>query len=236
VELWEQTEQMGGQIQFAHLAPFKEEMAGILNYLIKCLEQSPVSIRTGQPANHTEIAAFEPDVVIVATGSRPGLPPIAGIDSDFVVQARDLYLTGPPAGDRIVIIGGGDIGCETADWLSAAGKQISVVEIAPAVLARMQKIPKERLLKRLSEKGVRLFEETRVVSIEEKKVRLKKKDDSEFMLKADLVVIGINAQPEDSLLHALQGKVKEVIAVGDAAAPGNLGAALRNATEVALKI
>ncbi len=64
----------------------------------------------------------------------------------------------------------------------------------------------------------------------------KKKGDSEFMLKADLVVIGINAQPEDSLLHALQGKVKEVIAVGDAAAPGNLGAALRNATEVALKI
>jgi 2,4-dienoyl-CoA reductase-like NADH-dependent reductase (Old Yellow Enzyme family)/thioredoxin reductase len=236
VELWEQTEQMGGQIQFAHLAPFKEEMAGILNYLIKCLKKSPVTIRTGQPANHTEIAAFEPDVVIVATGSCPGLPPIAGIDADFVVQARDLYLTGPPAGDRIVIIGGGDIGCETADWLSAAGKQISVVEIAPAVLARMQKIPKERLLKRLSEKGVRLYEETRVVSIEEKKVRLKKKDDSEFMLKADLVVIGINAQPEDSLLHALQGKVKEVIAVGDAAAPGNLGAALRNATEVALKI
>ena len=60
--------------------------------------------------------------------------------------------------------------------------------------------------------------------------------DSEFILEADLVVIGINAQPEDGLLHALQGKIKEVIAVGDAAAPGNLGAALRNATEIALKI
>jgi len=75
-----------------------------------------------------------------------------------------------------------------------------------------------------------------VISIEEKKVRLEKKDDSEFTLEADLVVIGINAQSEDSLIDTLQSKVKEVLAVGDAAAPGNLGAALRNATEVALKI
>jgi len=236
VELWEQSEQIGGQIQFAHLAPFKQEMAGILTYLINCLNKSPVKIRIGQPADRSKIAALKPDVVIVATGSRPGLPPIPGIDADFVVQARDLYLTGPPAGDRIVIIGGGDIGCETADWLAGANKQISVVDIAPAVLARMQSIPKERLLKRLSENGVRLYEETRVISIEEKKVRLEKKDDSEFTLEADLVVIGINAQSEDSLIDTLQSKVKEVLAVGDAAAPGNLGAALRNATEVALKI
>ena len=236
VQLWEQSNQLGGQIQFAHLAPSKEEMAGILTYLIKCLNQSPVKIRLGKRANKSEVAALNPDIAIIASGSRPGLPPIAGIDPDFVVQARDLYLTGPPAGERIVIIGGGDIGCETADWLAASNKQISVIEIAPAVLSRMQKIPKERLLKRLSQKGVRLYEETRVVSIEDRKVRLKKKDDSEFILEADLVVIGINALPEDSLLHALQGKIKEVIAVGDAAAPGNLGAALRNATEIALKI
>ena len=75
-----------------------------------------------------------------------------------------------------------------------------------------------------------------VVAIEDKQVRLKRKDDSEFILEVDLVVIGINAQPEDGLLHALQGGVKELFVVGDAAAPGNLGAALRNATEVALNI
>jgi len=236
VHLWEQTDQLGGQIQFAHLAPFKEEMAGIFTYLIKCLKKSPVTIRLGKRADNPAVEALGPDAVIVASGSRPVLPPIPGIDTEFVVQARDLYLTGPPAGDRIVIIGGGDIGCETADLLAGPGKQINVVEIAPAVLVRMQKIPKERLLKRLSEKGVRLYEETRVVSIEEKKVLLKRNDDTEFTIEADLVIISINAQPEDDLLHALRGKVDEVIAVGDAAAPGNLGAALRNATEVALNI
>ena len=236
VELWEQSEKIGGQIQFAHLAPFKQEMAGILVYLKKCLEKSAVMVHTGKQASLPEIAAADPDVVIVATGSRPDLPPIPGVDADFVIQARDLYLAGPPEGDRIVIIGGGDIGCETADLLAGPGKQITVVEIAPAVLARMKKIPKERLLSRLSNKGVRIFEETRVVAIEDKQVRLKRKDDSEFILEADLVVIGISAQPEDSLLHALQGVAKELFVVGDAAVPGNLGAALRNATEVALNV
>lgn len=236
VELWEQADQLGGQIRFAHIAPFKEEMAGILDYLVNCLKKSPVTIRLAKQANHPDIAALNPDVVIVATGSRPGLPPIAGIDADFVVQARDLYLTDPPAADKIVIIGGGDIGCETADWLAGPGKQISVVEIAPAVLARMKKIPKERLLKRLSEKKVHLYENTQLIAIEDKTVRLKPKNAEALALEADLVVLGINAQPEDSFLHTLKGKVKDVIAVGDATVPGNLGATLRNATEAALKI
>jgi NADPH-dependent 2,4-dienoyl-CoA reductase/sulfur reductase-like enzyme len=236
VELWEQSDQLGGQIRFAHLAPFKEEMAGILTYLIKCLENSAVTIRSGQQTNESDIIAYNPEVVIVSTGSRPGRPPIPGIEADFVVQARDLYLSGPPAGDRIVIIGGGDIGCETADWLAASGRQISVIEIAPAVLARMKKIPKDRLLKRLSEKGVHLYEDTQVISIEDKTVHLKRKNRETFSLEADLVVLGIGAQSENSLFYALHGRVKKVVAVGDANSPGNLGAALRNATETALKI
>jgi hypothetical protein len=75
-----------------------------------------------------------------------------------------------------------------------------------------------------------------VIAIEDQKVRLKNKDDREFTLEADLVILGINAETEDGLFHKLQGKVKEVFAAGDAASPGNLGAALRNATEMALKI
>jgi NADPH-dependent 2,4-dienoyl-CoA reductase/sulfur reductase-like enzyme len=236
VQLWEQSDQIGGQIRLAHIAPFKQEMAGIFNHLIHCLNKSSVIVRLGQTATDSEITALRPDAVIVATGSRPGRPSIPGVESKFVVQARHLYEGAPPAAKKVVIIGGGDIGCETADWLAAPDKQISVVEIAPQVLARMKKIPAERILARLKEKGVRIYKETQVIAIEDQKVRLKKKDDREFMLKADLVVLGINAQPEDGLFQKLQGKGIEVIAAGDAASPGNLGAALRNATEMALKI
>jgi len=236
VQLWEQSDRIGGQIRFAHLAPFKAEMAGILDYLKNALHDSPVSVRLGKPVDIPEIAALGPDTVIVATGSRPSLPPIAGIEADCVVQARDLYESEWPAGDRIVIIGGGDIGCETAEWLAAAGKQVSVVEITAQVLARMTDIPRERLLARLADKKVKIYTETEVTAIEAHKVRLRKKDGAEFLLAADLVVLGINAQPENTLYQKLQGQVRELIAVGDTASPGNLGAALRNATEVALQI
>ena len=236
VELWEQSDQLGGQIRFAHIAPFKEEMAGILTYLINAINKSSITIRTGQKTTGTEIAALHPDVVIVATGSRPDLPSIPGIDADFVVQARDLYLGDPPADQKIVVIGGGDIGCETAEWLAGTDNQISVIEITPAVLARMKKIPRDRLLKRLSDKKVRLYVNTRVISIEQRQVNLVRESGEELSLGADLVVLGINAQPEDSLFKSLHGKVKNVIAVGDAASPGNLGAALRSAVQVALNL
>lgn len=236
VELWEQSHQLGGQLRWAHIAPFKKEMADILSYLANCLAQSPVTVRYGQEANESDIAAFDPHTAVVATGSRPHLPPIAGIESTLVAQARDLYDKGPPTAGEIVIIGGGDIGCETADWLAGPDKRISVIEIAPAVLARMKKIPRERLRERLSQKGVHIYERTRVSAIVDHKVYLQNENGESFSLAADLVILGINAQPENELFHRLQGKVEKVVAVGDAAIPGNLGAALRNATKVALTI
>ena len=84
--------------------------------------------------------------MIVSTGSRPGRPPIPGIDAEFVVQARDLYLTGPPAADRVVIIGGGDIGCETADWLESLEALIETEgpNRARYVLARLLESAQEK--------------------------------------------------------------------------------------------
>ena len=236
VELWERSNEIGGQIRLAHIAPFKDDMSEFLRYLIHSLNQSQVKIRIGHQADLSKIIDFNPDVVIAATGSRPGRISIPGFDSQLVTQARDLYEKKPVVGTKVVIIGGGDIGCETADWLAGSGREISVVEILSGVLPKMKKIPRERLLSRLTEKGVAIFKETRVTSIKGNGVFLKKKDGEQFMLEADQVIFAIDAQAEDSLADSLKGKIKEVIAIGDAASPGNLGSALRSATEAALAI
>ena len=236
VELWEGSNHLGGQARLASLAPFKEEVSEALRYLKHCLEESEVKVNLGYQAGVPEIIARAPEVVVVATGSRPGRLSIPGFDSDLVADAREVYERGLVAGKKIVIIGGGDIGCETADWLAGPERQVTVVEILPKVLTRMKKIPGERLLSRLSEKGVTIFTETRITSIEKNGARLTKKDGEEFMVEADKVIFAINAEPQDSLLQALKGKIKQVVAVGDAASPGHLGSALRSATEAALKI
>jgi len=235
VELWEQNH-LGGQVRLASKAPFKEEVSEVLRYLKHCLDNSKITVHTGHRAGADEIISFAPDVVIVATGSIEGELDIPGIDSDIVVFASDLYKQEYDLGRRVVIIGGGDIGCETADWLATSDRQVIIVEIVPQVLSKMKKIPRERLLSRLVEKGVKIFTETQVTSVEKDRVWLARKDGEEFIIEADKVIVAIQAKPEDSLLHELKDKVKNIIAVGDAKMPGNIGSALRSATEAALKI
>lgn len=235
VELWEQ-HQLGGQARLSSIAPFKEETADLLRYLKHRLDKSKVLVRSGHPTKVSEIMAKAPDVVIVATGSRPCLLDIPGIDSGLVTDARKVYEDRSVVGQKIVIVGGGDIGCETADWLAGPEREIAVVEILPQVLHRMKKIPKERLLSRLSEKGVTIYTETEITGIEKNSVHLKKKDSKEFTVEANKVIFAINAEPEDRLLHKLKGIIKQVMTVGDATSPGNLGSALRSATAAVLNI
>ncbi len=235
VELWEQG-QLGGQARLACIAPFKEDTADILRYLKHVLDNSRVRVRTGRPARISDILEHSPDVVIVATGSRPRVLSIPGADSEKVSDVRSIYESRSVDGQNIVIIGGGDIGCETADWLAGPERQVTVVEILPDVLHRMKKIPKQRLLTRLSKKGVVIFTQTRITAIEKNRVMLQKTDGSTFELEADRVIFAIDAVPKDRLVNDLKGRVKQVMAVGDAELPGNLGAALRSGTAAALNI
>ncbi len=235
VELWEQN-QLGGQARLASKAPFKEEVSEVLRYLKYCIDNSSVNLSAEYQARADEIISLNPDVVIVATGSREVGLDIAEIDSEMVVFAREIYEQKYELGKRIVIIGGGDIGCETADWLAKPDRQVSIVEILPQLLSKMKKIPRGRLLSRLSEKEVKIFTETQVTSIEKNRVNMVRKNGEKFIIEADKVIVAIQAKPEDSLLHQLKDKVKNVIAVGDAKMPGNIGSALRSATEAALKI
>ncbi len=236
VELWERETQLGGQAKLASLAPFKEEMSEALRYLKHSLAKSQVPVRLGQQADVSDIVDFDPDAVIVATGSRPSLLNIPGIDSEIVTDVRSVYEKKGAPGQKIVIIGGGDTGCETADWLAAPGREITVVEVMSQVLCRMKKIPSQRLLSRLADKGVTILTETETTSIDKNKVHLKKKDGQEVVLEADQVIVSVCPEPENSFLTALEGKVMHVVGVGDAVCPGNLGSALRSGTEAALKI
>jgi 2,4-dienoyl-CoA reductase-like NADH-dependent reductase (Old Yellow Enzyme family)/thioredoxin reductase len=236
VELWERETELGGQAKLASIAPFKGEMSEALRYLKHSLTKSQVQVRLGHKAEVPDILDFNPDTVIVATGSRPGRLNIPVKDTHIVTDVRSVYEKKLPPGQKIVIIGGGDTGCETADWLAAKEREVTVVEILPDVLCRMKKIPQQSLLSRLSDKNVTILTEIEITSIHQNKVHLKKKDGEEIVLEADQVIVSICPEPENSLLETLKGKVKQLVGVGDAVCPGNLGSALRGGTEGALKI
>ncbi len=235
VELWERSEQLGGQLKIAHLAPFKQNMLKFLRHQEKNLKESRVTLKLGTAAELMTILAFHPDVVLLATGSRSVLPDLPGFNSGQVVDARELYEKKGETGQNIVILGGGDIGCETAEWVYEPGKKVTIVEIAPDILNTMKKIPRERFLRRLQQKEISIMTETRLTAIEADKVLLQKTDGEKHWIPADQIIISIGSKSEDELYEGLKNEVETLI-IGDAHSPGNLGFTLRTATETALKI
>ncbi len=253
VILYEKDKFLGGQLRFASMAPFKGEMDEALRYLKHSLgrrsallgespgatgaEKTNAKVILGTAISSEEILSQKPDVVIIATGSRSCLPNISGIDQSFVFDVKAVYeRPSIELGTNIVILGGGDIGCKTADHLSSQSKNVTIVEMCDEPLRRMKEIPKEELLKRLKEKGVTILTNTRVIGIEKGKVIIESKDGAKKELKADSVIIAVGSIPENALFDSLRGKVKEIFLVGDSQEPGNIGSALRSATEVGLKI
>ncbi len=191
----------------------------------------------GKAVSPEEILSQKPDAVIIATGSKSCLPSIPGIDLPFVFTVRSIYekISVLP-GVNIIIIGAGDIGCETADMLSSESKNVTIVEFCNEPLMRMKEIPRQELLNRLKEKGVSIVTTCKVTAVEDGKVLIEDKNGQVKELKADSVVVSVGSIPENSLYDALKDKVKEIYTIGDAKEPGNIGEALRSATEVGVKM
>lgn len=236
VTLYEKQSNLGGQFQFADKAPYKKEVAELLRYLNYMLGKEGIKVITNKEAGVKSIISDKPDAVILATGSETKMPDIAGADLSFVYDVRQVYQKMPELGKYIVILGGGDIGCETADMLAQKGSEVSIIEILPAVLNRMKDIPREDLLNRLKQKKVNILTETEVTSIEYGKVRIKDKEGAPSFLRADSVILSTGSVSENSLLSPLKEKISDVYCAGEAEQSGNVGDSLRSAAKVALEI
>jgi pyruvate/2-oxoglutarate dehydrogenase complex dihydrolipoamide dehydrogenase (E3) component len=218
------------------MAPCKAEMDEVLRYLKHSLGKTSTKVILKSAPTAEDILSQEPDVVIIATGSHPALPAIPGIDLSFVYNVRTVYERILELGENVVILGGGDTGCETADLLSSQVKMITIVEVLDEPLKRMKDIPRQELLKRLKEKGVKIFTNCKAINIEKRTVTIENKEGGRQQLIADSVIVATGNCPVNELFRSLKDSVGEVYLVGDAQQPGNLGAALRSATEICLKI
>ncbi len=236
VILYEKNELLGGQFRLASRAPFKGEVDEALRYLKHSLKKSRTKVLLGSAATPEEILSQKPDAVVIATGSKPVLPVIPGIDQSFVFDVRSVYEKPLALGANIIILGGGMVGCETADLLSSETRNITVVETLDEPLKKMKDIPRRELLKRLKEKGIVIITDSKAIGIEKGKVIVEDKNGTKRELKADAVVVSIGNVQVNPLYDALKDSVKELYLVGDAKEPCDLGAALRSGAEIGLKI
>jgi len=231
VTLYEKRDSLGGQALLAALPPTKEVWLEVVRCRVKDLQRLGVEIRLGSELTPEVVRELSPDVVIVATGSAPLLPDIPGTERDNVVTAQDV-LSGAQVGATVVVIGGGLVGCETADYLAQQGKDVTIVEMLRHTARDVSPAARYFLRRRLRERNVKMLTSTPVKAITAQGVVISSDGEERTLEPVDTVVLATGARSVNDL-EAVKELVPEVYVIGDAASPGKMLQAVQQAAEVA---
>lgn len=215
VTLIEKSGQLGGQWIPASVPVGKGEFTSFICWQKRMLEKMQVQVLLNTTADAELIQLYEPDTLILATGSRPFIPPIKGASQDFVVTAHEILLGKKEAGKKTVVIGGGLVGAETADMLGAQCEQVSIVEMLPQIMKDGEPSPARYMMERFEKNHVAIHTSTRVKEIGDHAV-IGEKDGQELRIEADTVVIAVGVRTDRSLLDSLGDISIKTILVGDA--------------------
>lgn len=237
VTLWEKEKELGGQALIASMPPHKYEIKGLIEYLKTQLSKLQVKVNLGKEMTPQKILDNKPDVVIVATGAEPSFPDIPGLQMDHVVSALDVLKMKVETGTKVIIVGGGQIGLETAEFLAQKGKKVTVLEMLPEAGVDVELFTKFFLLERLAEAGVAIRTGTKVDEIVKGGV-LSDKDylKKGWLDKADTVVLATGMKPNNSLYFSLKGKIAELYVIGDCFKPRKMIDAIHEGARVARTI
>ncbi len=216
VKLVEKSSRLGGQWIPAAVPLGKGEFTSLICWQKTMLEKLHVQVLLDTTADEELIRLYDPDTVIVATGSNPFIPPIKGTDRDFVTNAHDILLGKKAFGNNVVVIGGGLVGAETADMLSAQCEQVTIIEMLPQIMKDGEASPAYYMKKRMKENNVQIYTSTKLTEIGDHCV-MAEKDGQELRIdNVDTVIVAVGVRPEMSILNCVENLTCKVLKVGDA--------------------
>ena len=237
VTLWEKGEELGGALNFAVMS-YKEDIRAFTDYLKRQVQASGVTVRLGTEATPESVGRFDPEAVIVATGARPFVVDIPGIDGPNVVGFAEA-LEGPSSpGNKTIVWGAGFVGCEVAAFLAEKGESVTLLfpEPQPAPEVNNPDIRKY-LLKELEENGVEIVSGVKEFKrITPKGIVVADKAGVERTIEASRIVLATGLRPDDGLVHALRNSVPELYEAGDCVSPRQIMEAVHEGAEAALQI
>jgi 2,4-dienoyl-CoA reductase-like NADH-dependent reductase (Old Yellow Enzyme family)/thioredoxin reductase len=235
VTLYEKDSKLGGQLNQAVVPPHKSNLAAYLEYLKRQMPQQHIDVHTSTEATADMVRRFKPDAVIIATGVVPAKLDIPGVDKPFVLSARDV-LDGKEIGAKVAIIGGGLIGCETAEFLQKQGKQITIIEMLDEIAGKMVYAQKTILEARLKVEGVNIITGAKCKEITDDGLVVVTKAGDELHIEAGSVVIAVGDRPNKALERELKGIVHELYTAGDCVKPEGIAEAVAAGYLAALAI
>ncbi len=232
VTLWEQGNRLGGLLNVAGKPPHKELYNKLVQSFSVQLEARGVVVVPGRKASADDIAAFAADEVLLAVGSRPFTPRY--VRGDNLVYAEDV-LNGVPTGGKVVILGGGLVGCETAEFLARQGKSVTIVELRDEIASDMEMRSRRLLLERLAAYGVSVLLKTQVCAVDdEENITVMNPFGRERVLSgADTLISAFGYRSDTQLYEELEERGIRSICIGDCLNASNVRVAVRNALEAA---
>ena len=238
VVIYEKSDKLGGHVTEAVVMPFKEGEQKLLDWYRTELGDLKVEIRLKTEVTSEIVHKNNPDAVVVATGSKYVRLNVPGADRPSVISACDFLSGKTQVGQRVVVIGGGQVGCEMSLWLAQQGKKVTVVEQLDDLLVG-RPIPwmnRVMLLDLLKFHRVEVMTNFSLFEVTDKGAVVVNKDSRRETLLADTVIIAVGLESEQGIYRLLQGNITSLYLIGDAREAKNIMNAIWDAYEVARTI
>ena len=243
VVLVDKQEEPGGQLRIASVPPAKQELTRVIKYQSSRLADAGVDVRMGVKLTAEDIqrdyAGYE---VVLAYGAEPIVP---GFMTGFkqVMTADDLLAGRAFPGKKIVIVGGGSVGCETADYLAPlvndlapSNRDVTLIEMTRTLAANEGGAGRAVLVTRILDKGVHVLTEAKLTGVTEDTISYEKDGEEHVIEGADTLVLALGYRPNTALADALAEAGFTCHVLGDSKQCGNLRDAIGAGYEVACEL
>lgn len=203
VTIVERSNALGGQLNLAVVPPHKDELNRLLDFYRREIARLGIEVRYEVTATPELIASLRYDELILATGAVAFAPSVTGRGKLPEIQAWEILAGEATAERRVLVVGGGSVGVEVAEYLAVRGGEVAIVEMGE-VLAKDESVTVlPHIHRTLRENGVTVHLQSTVMEISSAGVLVEKRDGTRQLLPADLVVWAVGAKPSKQLAQAL---------------------------------
>jgi len=238
VEVFDKRVKIGGFLLEAAVPSFKQHLNELLAYYTTQLRKLNVPVNSGKEMATDDILERNPDVIILATGSLPIMPDLAGIGNDNVHLAVDVLASEDGISEKkersigtnkeICVIGGGEVGLETACFLAEKGNRVTVVEITGEFASELNAIQRKYVLDRLNHLKVNVLTNYHLLEVKKDSILVENKNFEAKEIKADEVIIAVGFTPNNKLTSELEVENIEVKTIGDCSSVGRIFEAIHS--------
>ena len=232
--LYEKRAELGGQLNLAVIPPHKEELRNILDYLVFQVRKLNVQIHLNREATKETVNQEDPDVILVAAGALPVLPVIPGLSRERLFTVEEALLGRRILGEKILVIGGGTVGCEVSEFLASQGKEITIVEILPEVASAMEGHNRRLLLERLNKLPVQILTKSEVLSLRGNRAVIRKAGE-DVELEMDGIVAAMGSRANRACTE-FESCGRPFYIIGDAVESRDIAAAIHEGFRAAMEI